>query len=237
MQVRLQKFLADAGVASRRACEEYILNGRVFVNGHPVRMLGSKVDPSADKVVVDGHLIRTRKKFYVVLHKPRGFVCTRSDELGRRKVMDLLPKEWAHIYPVGRLDKETEGLLLLTNDGDFSLRMTHPRYQVTKKYIASVMGRVRPAHLERIRNGIVDKGEKLQAQATRLLEANNSHSLVELDLTEGKNREVRRLFESQELVIERLVRVQIGQIRLGELPSGKWRTLTDGEIKSLLAPS
>ncbi len=236
MQVRLQKFLADAGVASRRACEEYIQSGRVAVNGQLVRMLGSKVDSSRDKVVVDGRLVRSRKKFYLALHKPRGYVCTRSDEKGRRKVMDLLPKEWAHLYPVGRLDKETEGLLLLTNDGDFSLHMTHPRYQITKKYMASLIGRVRPAQLERMRNGIVDKGETLKAKATRLHEANNSHSVVELDLTEGKNREVRRLFESQKITVERLIRIQIGQIRLGELPSGKWRTLTESEIKSLLGP-
>jgi 23S rRNA pseudouridine2605 synthase len=234
--VRLQKFLADAGVASRRASEAIITEGRVEVNGKVVRQLGVKIDPAADRVVVDGLPLKSKKKIYVAVHKPRGFVCTRQDELGRRTVLDLLPREWSHLYPVGRLDRESEGLIFVTNDGDFALRLTHPRYGVRKQYVATVTGRVEREMLARFTKGVEHEGETLKAEKTRLVDANNSHSIVELELAEGRNREVRRLFESQGLEVERLQRRQIGPIKLGELPPGKWRTLTETEIKSLLPP-
>lgn len=232
--VRLQKFLADAGVASRRASEQIILAGRVTVNGQPRRELGSKIDPTHDKILVDGTAIRARRKLYVAVHKPQGYVCTRSDPQQRRTVADLLPKEWGNLYPVGRLDFDSEGLLFVTNDGQFCLHLTHPRYGVSKRYRAIVEGRVEPGMLVLMEKGIWHEGQKLKAARARLLEANNSHSVVELELTEGKNREVRRLFESQGLVVSRLLRTQIGPIKLGELPAGKWRTLTEPEIKTLL---
>lgn len=232
--VRLQKFLADAGVASRRASEEIILAGRVAVNGRAVRELGTKVDPAHDEVAVDGAGIRIRRKLYVAVHKPRGCLCTRSDPEKRHTVGDLLPKEWSNLYPVGRLDFDSEGLLFVTNDGQFCLQMTHPRYGVSKRYRAIVEGRVEPGMLARMEKGVWHDGERLKAARARLLEANSSHSVVELELTEGKNREVRRLFESQGLVVRRLQRTQIGPIKLGELPAGKWRALTEPEIKTLL---
>jgi 23S rRNA pseudouridine2605 synthase len=233
--VRLQKFLADAGVASRRAGERFILEGRVAVNGRPVRELGGKVDPDEDKVTVDGAPVRPKRKLYVALNKPRGYVCSRRDELHRRTIGGLIPREWSNLYSVGRLDYNSEGLIFLTNDGEFSLRLTHPRYGVRKKYLATVEGRVEPEMLRRLIRGVTHDGEKLKADKARLLSANNSASVVELELTEGKNREVRRLFESQGLAVSRLVRTQIGKIKLGELPGGKWRTLTEPEIKSLLS--
>jgi 23S rRNA pseudouridine2605 synthase len=236
MTVRLQKFLADAGVASRRASEQFILAGRVQVNGALVRLLGTKVEPATDEVMVDGELVRARRKLYVALHKPRGVVCTRRDEKDRTTVLDLLPKEWSILHPVGRLDAESEGLLFLTNDGQFSLRVTHPRYGVRKKYITTVLGRVEATMLGRFRQGITHHGERLRAEQARLISANNTRSVVELELSEGRNREVRRLFESQGMAVERLVRVQIGPIKLAELPMGRWRTLTEAEIKSLLGP-
>lgn len=235
MSIRLQKFLAEAGVASRRASEEIILSGRVEVNGRPVRELGSRVDPAHDRVTCDGVRVKARRKMYVALHKPRGFVCSRSDELKRRTVGELLPREWNNLYPVGRLDYDSEGLIFLTNDGEFSLRLTHPRYGVRKKYVATVEGRVEPEMLGRFVRGVSHQGERLKAEKARLVSANNSTSIVELELGEGRNREVRRLFESQGLTVSRLVRTQIGRIKLGELPSSKWRTLTEAEIKSLLA--
>ncbi len=235
MSVRLQKFLADAGVASRRASEELITAGRVEVNGQPIAKLGSKVDPLHDRVTVDGKEVRVRRKLYVALHKPRGCVCSRKDELERPTVYELLPKEWSNLYSVGRLDYDTEGLLLLTNDGDFSLRLTHPRYGVRKKYVATVDGRVEPAMLEKFVRGIFHQGERLKAEKAHLVSASSQRSTVELELAEGKNREVRRLFESQNLSVKRLVRMQVGKIKLGELKPGKWRTLTEPEIKSLLA--
>ena len=235
MNVRLQKFLAEAGVASRRASEKIILEGRVTVNGREVRELGSRVDAERDDVAVDGTPVRLRRKLYVALNKPPGYVCTRRDELERRTIGDLLPAEWNNLYSVGRLDFDSEGLIFLTNDGEFSLRLTHPRYGVRKKYVATVSGRVLPEMLNQFTRGVSDGGEVLKAERARLISANNSRSVVELELAEGRNREVRRLFEAQGLVVERLVRTQIGKIKLGELPGGKWRTLTEPEIKSLLS--
>jgi len=232
--VRLQKFLAEAGVASRRACEEVILHGRVTVNGERVLRLGTKVDPLHDQVAVDQKPLRVRRKLYVALHKPPGCVCSRRDEHGRPTIYELLPREWGNLYSVGRLDYATEGLIFLTNDGEFALRLTHPRYGVRKTYLATIEGRVETGLPDRFRRGVFHQGERLKAEAVRLVSTSHSRSVVELELTEGKNREVRRLFESQGLSVKRLVRVRIGKIRLGELKPGKWRTLTEPEIKSLL---
>ena len=232
--IRLQKFLADAGVASRRAAERLIVAGQVQVDGHVVRELGSKVDPDRQEVSVDGRPVRTRRKVYVALHKPKGFLCTSSDPEARRIVHDLLPREWSNLHNVGRLDRDSEGLLFLTNDGSFSLQLTHPRYGVRKRYRAVVVGRIVEAQLARFTEGIEDAGEVLKVESARLVSANNSHSVVELELAEGKNREVRRLFEALGHTVEQLVRTQIGPIRLGELPLGKWRVLSAAEVKSLL---
>lgn len=231
---RLQKYLAEAGVASRRASEEIILAGRVTVNGHTVTELGTKVDPVHDKVSVDGQPIRAKRKHYLALHKPRGLVCSRNDELGRPTIYELLPKEWGHLHTVGRLDFNTEGLLFLTNDGEFSLHLTHPRYQVRKRYQATVQGRVEPATLKHFTEGVWHQGEKLKAEKAWIASAGKSQSVVELELAEGKYHEVRRLFETQGLTVKALRRIQIGKIKLGELRPGKWRTLTAAEIKSLL---
>jgi len=233
--IRLQKFLSEAGVASRRAAERVILAGRVQVNGQPVRVLGSKVEPNRDTVTVDGKTVRIRRKIYAALHKPAGCICSRRDEAGRPTIYDLLPKEWQNLYSVGRLDFNSEGLLFLTNDGQFGLCLTHPRYGVRKKYVATIEGCVDEPILERFLRGIWHAGEKLQAQAARLISASRMRSVVELELAEGKNREVRRLFESQGLTVKRLQRTQIGKIKLGELKPGRWRALTETEIKTLLA--
>jgi pseudouridine synthase len=232
--VRLQKFLAEAGIASRRASEQIITSGRVTVNGAVASELGVKVDPAHDRVAVDGRPVKAKRKLYIALHKPPGYVCTRSDGQARDKISDLLPKEWTELFSVGRLDCQSEGLIFLTNDGDFCLKLTHPRYRIVRKYVARVEGRVTPEMLRQFTAGVLSEGEQLQAQRARLLSANNSTSVVELELTEGKNREVRRLLASQRLTVLRLQRVQIGPIKLGELPPGRWRTLTEPEIKSLL---
>jgi 23S rRNA pseudouridine2605 synthase len=232
--VRLQKFLADAGVASRRAGEQLILAGRVSVNGETIAELGSRVDPGHDKVTVDGKPVRTRRKLYVALNKPPKLVCSRKDEHERPTIYELLPKEWSHLHSVGRLDYQSEGLIFLTNDGEFSLHLTHPRYGVRKKYLATVEGRVAPDVLGEFTRGVWHEGERLKAEKARLVSAGNAQSVVELELAQGKNREVRRLFESQRITVKRLQRVQIGKIKLGELRIGKWRTLTEPEIKSLM---
>ena len=231
--VRLQKFLADAGVASRRAGEQFILEGRVAVNGQVVRLLGSKIDPDHDKVAVDGKFIRAKKLVYIALNKPARCVCSRKDELNRPTIYELLPREWDSVQSVGRLDYNTEGLIFLTNDGQFALRLTHPRYGIRKKYLATVEGEVTPAMLELFKRGIFHEGERLKALAARIVSGSRAKAVVELELGEGKNREVRRLFESQAITVKRLQRIQIGRIKLGELKPGKWRTLNAAEIKTL----
>lgn len=222
-------------MASRRAGEQIILDGRVSVNGKPVRLLGSKVDPEHDKVTVDGKPVRIQRKLYLALHKPKGCVCSKQDEHGRTTIYDLLPKEWGSVNSVGRLDFASEGLLFLTNDGEFALRLTHPRYGVRKRYVVTVEGRVDAEMLQRFTQGLFHDGEKLKAERAWLVSEGKVQSVVELELAEGKNREVRRMFETQGLIVRRLVRVQIGKIKIGELKPGRWRTLTQPEIKTLLA--
>ncbi len=232
--VRLQKFLADSGVASRRASEALIVEGRVTVNGKVQNQLGAKVKSGGDRVAVDGRVVEPKKKLYVAVNKPPGFLCTRRDERSRQTVLDLIPREWDSLFPVGRLDRESEGLIFLTNDGEFSLRLTHPRYGVVKRYRAWVTGRLEPHQLEPFTRGVEHDGEQLKAERVQLIETNNSHSLVEVELAQGKNREIRRLFLAIGREVERLQRIQIGPIRLAELPLGKWRVLRDTEVKSLL---
>ena len=231
--VRLQKFLADAGVASRRSGEQFILDGRVAVNGETVRLLGSKIDPDHDRVTVDGKVVHAKKLVYLALNKPVGCVCSRKDELNRPTIYELLPREWGTVQSVGRLDYNSEGLIFLTNDGQFALRLTHPRYGVRKKYTVTVEGEATPGMLELFKHGVFHEGEKLRALAGRIVSSSRAKSVVELELGEGKNREVRRLFESQALTVKKLQRTQIGKIKLGELKPGKWRTLNAVEIKSL----
>jgi 23S rRNA pseudouridine2605 synthase len=231
----LQKFLAEAGVASRRASEQIILAGRVEVNGQKVEQLGTKVDPARDRITVDGQPIKAKRKLYLALHKPPGLVCSRKDELGRPTIYELLPKEWGHLHLVGRLDYKSEGLIFLTNDGEFSLRVTHPRYGIHKKYLATVDGPISPQTLDLFTKGLWYQGEKYQAEKARIVSGNRAETVVELELAEGKYHEVRRLFESQGHNVKRLQRVKIGKIKLGELPLAKWRSLTEPEIKSLLS--
>ncbi len=235
MSVRLQKYLAEAGVASRRASEVLIVEGRVAVNGKLARELGTKVNPADDLVTVDGRQVRIRRKQYLAMHKPVGCVCSRNDERGRPTIYQLLPPEWSNVQSVGRLDYDTEGLLLLTNDGELALRLTHPRYGVVKLYEVTVGGRVDPAQLEPLMRGVMDEGERLKARRARLLSATKSRSIIELEMTEGKNREVRRMCAVIGLTVEQLLRTQVGKIKLGDLRAGRWRTLTESEIKTLLS--
>ena len=230
--VRLQKFLAQAGIASRRASEAVIREGRVEVNGQTVTRQGIQINPVADVVSVDGQMIQPLRHRYVAVHKPRGVLCTRKDEKQRTILGDLLPSDW-DLKPVGRLDRDSEGLIFATNDGDFALRITHPRYEITKVYQVEAEGRVPHRTLRLLTQGVKHGGQMLRAQKAALLEANRSRSVMELVLTEGKNREIRRMFATQEIKIIRLIRMQIGSVKLGELPTGKWRTLTKTEIETL----
>src|SRR5436189_1164443 len=191
--MRLQKYLAEAGVASRRASERIILEGRVAVTGTVVRELGTKVDPAHDRVTLDGGPVKAKRKIYVALNKPRGVVCSRNDPSKRQTIGELVPAEWEHLYSVGRLDRDSEGLLFLTNDGESSLRLTHPRYGVAKKYLVTTEGRIEPNVLDKMRAGVFDQDERLKAQRARIISASNKQSLLELELLEGKYREIPRM--------------------------------------------
>lgn len=231
---RLQKVLAAAGIASRRASEELIVAGRVSVNGE-VAELGMKVDPATDVVLVDGERINVDPSLiYVLLNKPRNVVTTADDPEGRATVLDLvnLPQR---LFPVGRLDRDTEGLLLLTNDGALTHALTHPSYEVERTYLALVPGPVRKKVLAELRAGVELEDGLARPKRARVLEEEKSKALLEIVMTEGRKREVRRMLSELGLTVERLARVAYGGIELGDLRQGKWRFLTQQEIATLHA--
>lgn len=231
---RLQKVLAAAGIASRRASEELILDGRVEVNGE-VAELGRKVDPEQDVVTVDGERVNVDPdRVYLMLNKPQGVVTTVDDPEGRPTVMDLinLPQR---LYPVGRLDQDTEGLLLLTNDGELTNALTHPSYGVERVYVALVPGPVRGRTLAELRSGVELEDGLARPVRARVLETQRSKALVEVVMTEGRKREVRRMLGALGLTVERLARVAYGGVELGDLRQGKWRFLNQAEVSRLHA--
>ncbi len=235
---RLQKFLARAGVASRRHAEDMITAGAVTVNGEVVRELGTRVDPAADDVRVRGRRVRpAADHLYVLLHKPAGVVTTAHDPQGRRTVLDVLPPEWRErrLYPVGRLDRDTEGLLLLTDDGDFALRLTHPRYALTKEYSALVAGRPSRAVLEQLQRGVVLPDDERPTAPARVWEmrSQGDATWVGIEIHEGRNRQVRRMFEAVGHPVVRLRRVRVGPLVLGSLAPGRSRLLTNDEVERL----
>lgn len=232
MQERLQKILARAGVASRRAAERAILEGRVQVNGELVTALGSKADSQADDIRFDGKRLRPAgAPAYFLLYKPKGVVSTRHDPEGRMTVMDLVPRI-AGLFPVGRLDVTTEGLILLTNDGAFAEQVSHPRYEVARVYHAKVRGVPDAAALERIRKGIRVEGERLQADRVRIVQVENN-AWVEVSLHEGKHHEVKRLLEAVGHPVSKLKRVGIGPLTTKGLKPGAFRPLTALEVRRL----
>jgi 23S rRNA pseudouridine2605 synthase len=232
MQQRLQKILARAGVLSRRAAERAMLDGRVTVNGQVISELGSKADPQQDEIRFDGKPLRApAAPAYFLLYKPRGVVSTRSDPEGRMTVMDLVPRI-PGLFPVGRLDVTTEGLILLTNDGAFAEKVAHPRYEVPRVYHAKVHGVPDQATLQRMRRGVRVEGEQLGADNVRLLEG-DKNAWVEVTLHEGKQHEVRRLLEAVGHPVSKLKRVAIGSLTTKGLKPGAFRPLTPREVKRL----
>ena len=234
MEERLQKFLARAGVGSRRGCEKLILEGRVSVNGTRVDTLGTRVESARDAVKVDGKRVRARTDPPVVLalNKPRGYVTTVSDPEGRPTVMDLVTSVPRRVYPVGRLDFHSDGLLLLTDDGDLARDLMHPGKDVTKLYRLKVRGRPTAEVLQRIERGIVLDGKKTLPARVRMARP-GANAWIEIAVTEGRNRLVRRLFEAVGHPVQRLRRTAYGPIRIGRLPAGSFRILSAQEVSAL----
>lgn len=233
---RIQKVLAAQGVCSRRAAEQLIAQGRVKLNGRPVG-LGDKMDTAADVLSVDGQRIyvpRKTEKYYYMLHKPRGFITTTSDERGRKTVMDLMEDVPARVYPVGRLDKDSEGLLLLTNDGEFANLLTHPSHGVTKLYRVTVHPRATEEQLIALTDGVVlDDGTKTQPVVIRVVVDEPERTVMEMTLSEGKNRQIRRMCEAVGLEVARLRRTAVGPVKLGMLAPGQFRQLDKQEVRAL----
>ena len=233
---RLQKILSAAGVASRRAAEELIAQGRVSVNGRTVTEAGTKADAATDEIKVDGRRVKTAQRpRYLLVYKPRGYVTTRDDPQKRKTVMALLGSVREYVYPVGRLDYDSEGLLLVTNDGDLAAALTHPRHQVEREYRAVVAGRPDARALERLARGVVLDGRRTAPAAVRLAPADRGATSAVLYITirEGRNRQVRRMCEAVGHPVERLARIRIGPLRDDRLRAGEVRDLTDVEVRAL----
>jgi len=229
--VRLQAFLARAGVASRRGSEELIEKGRVSVNGHLVTTQGTKVRPGVDRVAVDGVDVAPAEHVWIALHKPPGFVTSRRDTYGRRTIYDLLPERFHSLFHVGRLDRDSEGLLLLTNDGDTANRLLHPRYGTTKEYLADVQGKLTNDAMRQLLEGVeIEDGVATAEEVTRLHQTDVDTFRVRIVLREGKKREVRRMLDAVGHPVVRLIRRRFGPVELGELPVGKWRVLSSREL-------
>lgn len=232
-KIRLQKHLSECGVASRRKAEELIAAGRVRVNGR-IASIGDKVDPIRDKVTVGNkNVVRVKEKYYIMLHKPRGYVTTMNDERDRRCVAQLVRDVPARVFPVGRLDKDSEGLLIMTNDGELTNLLTHPKSHVTKIYRVTVRGKVSDEQLVRLQEGVMLDGEKTLPCDVAIIELKADRTVLRFGLVQGKNRQIRRMCEQLGLEVMRLKRTEIAGVKLGMLPPGQWRDLNEKEMKHL----
>ena len=230
---RLQKVLAQAGLGSRRACEELILEGRVEIDGRPAKELGVRVDPKTQTILVDGEPFKLPKRFvYYALNKPRGVITSHRDQSGRPRVVDLLPME-PRVFPVGRLDMDSEGLILLTNDGELANRLAHPKFGVSKTYQVQVLGHPTPETLAQLEQGMYLAEGFAKAAGVVLKRTHKQSAILEMVLEEGRNRQVRRLFAKVEHRVQRLKRIAIGPLRLGEMAPGEFRKLTPQEVDKL----
>ncbi|MEZ6065825.1 MAG: pseudouridine synthase [Planctomycetaceae bacterium] len=234
VRIRLQKVLASCGLGSRRACEELITDGRVTIDGQPVKKLGTTVDPSQQTVALDGQPLKIERKRYYLLNKPRGVVCTNRDPAGRPRVVDMFPADGPRIFPVGRLDAESEGLIVVTNDGDLSQKLAHPKYRIYRTYHVHVAGVPNRPTLESLKEGAHFAEGYFKVHNAKLLRKQGQSSHVEVVLTEGQNREVRRLFARFGHKVMRLKRVGFGPLRLNRVKPGEFRELTHAELVELL---
>ena len=234
--VRLQKYIAMSGIASRRAAEGMIEEGRVKVNGKKVTEQGTKVETGRDTVTVDGKPVEIKdKKYYIMLNKPAGYVSTAKDQFDRPTVVDIVKEEvGTRIFPVGRLDYETEGLLLMTNDGDFTYKITHPKFQKDKTYIAVINGGIAIPDLNRLRKGVKVEDYTTSPAQVEIMDAVGGKTAIKITIHEGRNRQVRKMFDALGYTVIALKRIKIGELELGNLPVGRWRHLTSHEINCLL---
>ncbi|MDD3954658.1 MAG: pseudouridine synthase [Lentisphaeria bacterium] len=231
--MRLAKYLAAAGIASRRRCEELIREGRVLVNGSVVLTPAVNIDASADEITCEGRVVKIEKKAYVLLHKPAGYTCSASDPHASKLVFELIPKRFGRLFTVGRLDRDSEGLLILTNDGDLAQELTHPSRQVPKRYLVSCEGSFTTATRRQLLDGVYDGGEFLQPLNVEQRGHYRGHAELEMTLTEGKKREVRRLCKAVGLTVGSLQRISFGSVELGTLAPGTWRQLGEDEVEKL----
>ena len=232
-KIRLQKFLSENGVSSRRKAEEMIMQKKVKVNGR-VASVGDKVNPKKDTVTVNGKkIVRHKKKYYIMLHKPRGFITTMNDERDRKCVAQLISDIEERVYPVGRLDRDSEGLLLMTNDGEFANAMTHPRKHVPKTYRVTLREKVNENHITKLTQEMVIDGHKTMPAEVRVVTREETRTVLEIILQEGRNRQIRKMCEQVGLTVIRLKRTAVGSVKLGMLAQGKWRDLTDEEVHKL----
>lgn len=232
---RIQKVLSEQGIASRRKAEEWIEQGKIKVNGRPA-LLGQKINPNRDVVTIDGERVyfqKSSQKYYIMLHKPRGYVTTMSDELGRKCVAELVEDIPERVYPIGRLDKDSEGMLLFTNDGEFANLIMHPSHHVSKTYRVTVRPDVSDAQVVQLSTGVVIDGKKTSPAHVTVLEKEPGRVVMQVVIYEGRNRQVRKMCEAVGLEVARLKRTAIGPLKLGMLAPGKWRELRPGEIGML----
>lgn len=231
---RLQKFLAHAGIGSRRKCEELIIQGRVQINGKITNKLGVKIDPNKDIVKVDGILVKNKEeKVYILLNKPKGYLTTVKDDRNRLTVINLLKNINFRVYPVGRLDYDSEGLLLLTNDGELAFRLTHPRYKVYKTYEVLVKGQPGHKKIELLARGVKLEDGLTAPAVIKIKKKLQEETLIDISIREGRNRQVRRMFDYIDYPVINLKRISMGPLKLSNLPTGKYRFLSKKEIKQL----
>lgn len=236
MEERLQKYLAECGIASRRKCEEYIIQGKVQVNGKTITELGVKVNPEKDKITFEGKNVKQEeRKVYILLNKPIGYVTTSDEQFGRDKVLDLV-KVRERVVPVERLDMYTSGALILTNDGDFVYKVTHPKHEITKTYTVTVKGIIKNEEVEQLRKGVKIDDYTTRPAKVKILKTDEEKDISRLEITihEGKNRQVRRMCESVGRRVIALHRSKIGNIGVKDIELGKWRYLKDFEVKTLI---
>jgi len=234
MRIRLNKFLSQAGVASRRDADRMIAEGRIGVNNEVVQELGTKIDDDKDVITVDGQRIKPQAQCqYLIVNKPRGYLVTLNDPMARPTILDLVPKLKSRVYPVGRLDFDSEGLLLLTNDGELAHRLMHPSYGIKKVYLVTVQHVPERSRLRMLEKGIRIDGKKTSPAKVRLLRSGSKRSLIRIELTEGRKREVRRMFAAIGHPVQDLKRIQFAGISLKNLKPGRWRYLTPDEILKL----